>query len=240
MIIFLCGADAYRREKKLREILRDYRARHAGADLGRFDIGTSESAAPGELAAVRDFLKNRSLFDPVRAALVRLVSWTPLGKEVIAWLKDVAGDPETAVILVAESAPTAKFSFLKNLEAPSVREDFVPLSGSELRSHIMHEAAERGVHLADAECARLHLLYGSDLWAIATELDMLALTGPGRELPTAHRADFIGTIGRLAHGGISDRIISCARLLAQEDPAKTFNVLSAFVSGEKKTGHGRL
>lgn len=233
MIIFLYGSDSYRRERKLSDIVRGYRAKHGGADLGRFSIGSDKKSASDEGADLRSFMRNRSLFDPARAAVVRIGSYSALTKDDVTWFREVRDSSDTSLVVVADSAPTKTLSFLA--EKPAIFEEFVPLSGEALRSHVVHEAAERGVRLASAELARIQALHGADLWGIATELDMLALSSISlREIPRAKGGDFMGLIGLAARGAMRDRVTALFRLGEDGDAAKTFNMLSAFVSGDKK------
>ena len=233
MIVFLYGPDSYRREKKFADIVRGYRAKHAGADLGRFSIGSDKKSAADEGADLRSFMRNRSLFDPARAAAVRVSSYSALTKEDISWFREVLDSSDASLVIIADAAPVKALSFLT--EKPVIFQEFAYLSPEALRSHIVHEAAERGIRLSSAELTRLHALHGNDLWGVATELDMLALSSvSGREIPRAKGGDFMGLIGLAARGAMRDRLPALFRLGEDGDPAKTFNMLSAFVSGDKK------
>jgi len=233
MIIFLYGPDSYRREKKLSDIVRGYRAKHAGANLRRFSIGSDKKSAAEEGAEVRSFMRNGSLFDSGRAAVVCISSYSALTKDDVSWLRETCDSPGASLVLVADTAPTKALSFL--VEKPVTFQEFAHLSPDALRSHIVHEAAERGMRLSAAELARLRVLHGADLWGIVTELDMLALSSAStREIPRAKGGDFMALIGLVARGTARDRLPALFRLSEDGDPAKTFNMLSAFVSGEKK------
>lgn len=233
MIVFLYGPDSYRRDKKFADIVRGYRAKHGGTDLGRFSIGSDKKSSADEGADLRSFMRNQSLFDPARAAVVRIGSYSALAKEDISWLREVRESSGVSLVVVADTAPIKALSFLT--EKPAVSQEFEHLSGEALRSHIAHEAVARGISISQAESVRLCALHGNDLWGIATELDMLALSSDmTREIPRAKGGDFLGLIGLAARGAVRDRLPALFRLGEEGDTAKTFNMLSIFVSGEKK------
>ncbi len=232
MLIFLYGPDSYLREAKVREIVRGYRAKRSGLSIGTFDIGT-ERDPEGVLAEARAFARNISLFESAKLVILRISSYAAIAKDDAAWLRASREIEGLSLLLVADTTPPKALSFL--VEAPAVVQEFEFLSGEDLRRHIVREAALRGMRFSDDEASRLRALHGSDLWAIATELDMLALADPGsRALPSRSPADFMRMIQALSRGVPREKIPALFRLTQDNDPAKAFNVLAAFLSGEKK------
>ena len=69
MIITLYGPDSYRRLKKLNEILDAYRDKYTGLSHERFDL-----LADGALDRFKNFASTRSMFDPVRLAILERIN----------------------------------------------------------------------------------------------------------------------------------------------------------------------
>ncbi len=232
MLVFLYGPDSYLREAKAREIVRGYRAKRSGLSIGRFDIGT-ERDPEGVLAEARAFVRNVSLFESAKLAILRISSFASLLKDDISWLRASRDTEGLSLLVIADAAPPKALSFLA--EPPAIAQEFKPLSGEDLRRHIGREASLRGMRLSDEEASRLHALHGSDLWAIATELDVLALADPlNRTISLNPSADFMRTLQALSRGTSREKVPALVRLMRDNDPGKTFNVLAAFLSGEKK------
>ena len=241
MIVFLYGADAYSRGEKARELSRAYLGKRSASGFGRFDFIAQKLEAdegpPSEkesvLAPVMDFFKNRSLFDPKKFALVSFSEYGSFTKADVAWLKDMAGAQDASLILSCQKAPAKACAFL--LEKPVTHQEFKKLAGADLRVAIMRLASARGVPVSSSECSALDTLCAGDLGAIATELDMMALMPEGeRAVGAADAFDFYGAMSRVAQGTPREKAPLLYRMSISNDGAKIFNILSAFVSGEKK------
>ncbi len=226
MIVFLYGPDAYRRSRKEKLLVAEYRKKHSGLSVDFFDA--AEGAAWDD---VRGAVKNRSLFDDRKLVVFNARDGAVFVKEEIKWLKALAADEGATVFITADSAPLKPFSFL--LAAPVHAQEFAELSGAPLRTFVESEAVRRGLAIAPSGLARLAAEYRGDMWGLMTEIDRLALSSASDFVPEKSvPEDFISAIKKMAYG--SGSLATLERALAHEDPAKIFNVLAAFVSGEKK------
>jgi len=77
-------------------------------------------------------------------------------------------------------------------------------------------------------------LHWNDSWGLVTELDMRALSKAGGNRANAPARDFIMLIKALAYGSLREKVCAAEYLIESDDLVKVFNILSTFVSGEKK------
>ena len=243
MIVFLYGLGTYSRGEKARELSRAYLGKRSASGFGRFDLALPKSEAEeaaseketseSVLGPVMDFFKNRSLFDPKKFALVSFSEYGSFKKVDVAWLKEMAEAQDASLVLSCPKPPVKACAFL--LEKPVTHQEFKRLAGADLHAAIMRLASARGVRVSDKECGALDALCSGDLGAIATELDMMALMPEGeRAVGTADAFDFFGAMGRMAQAPASWKLPALYRMSIANDGGKIFNILSAFVSGEKK------
>ena len=228
MIVFLYGPDSYRRDQKQKLLVAEYRKKHSALSVEFFDA--SDGASWDD---VRGAVKNRSLFDNKKLAVFNARDGAVFVKEEIKWLKALAADADETVFVVADSAPLKPFSFL--LATPVHAQEFAELSGKPFQVFVEHEANRRGLKIGGAGLARLAAEYRGDTWGLMTEIDRLALSSV-RDFVSEKSApdDFIGVIKKMAYGAGPASLATLERALAHEDPAKIFNVLASFTSGEKK------
>lgn len=228
MIVFLYGADSYRRDQKARLLVAEYRKKHSALSVDFFDV--VEGATWDD---VRGAVKNRSLFDSKKLAVMNVRDGAVFVKEEIKWLKALAADPQETLFITADRAPLKPFAFL--LTAPVHAQEFTELSGKQLQAFVEVEAVRRGLKMDAGGLARLAVEYRGDMWGLMTEIDRLALSS-ARDFVSekSDPEDFINAIKKLAYGGGAQALATLERALAHEDAAKIFNVLAAFTSGEKK------
>lgn len=232
MIIFLYGHDSYRRQKKQQWVVAEYRTKHSTATIERFDIEIEDGGV--SWGRLRDFIKNQSLFDLHKLAIVRGIYAIADNKEQVRWLTSLRDAPGIVILIVADNAPPKKLSFL--IEKPTVYDKFILLDGFALKQFVEMEAAHRGAHLSELQFAKLSALYRNDLWGLVTELDKLVL------MPSAKRKaqsvffmrDFFSLVKTLAYGRKNEKLFALEELLRVEDSAKTFNMLAALVFGVEK------
>lgn len=235
MIIFLYGPDSYRRSRNESALIAKYRTEHSALSIAYFDAcdyqdDENESAA---WDAVRDFARNRSLFDDKKLAVFRARNENIFIAKEIKFLKAFSVREDAMLFLSTDSAPPKPFAFL--LTPPVQFYEFKELSGTPLRNFVQFEAKRRGLKIGEDGLARLAAEYRGDMWGLMTEIDRLALSS-SRDFVSDRVApeDFIGVIKKLAYGHGGDAVSALERALYNEDAAKLFNVLAAFVSGEKK------
>jgi len=228
MIVFLYGPDAYRRSRKEKQLVAEYRKKHSALSADFFDV--AEGATWDD---VRGAVKNRSLFDDKKLAVMNVRDGAVFVKEEIKWLKALAANPDETIFITADGAPLKPFAFL--LAAPVHAQEFAELSGKALQTFVEAEATQRGLKISGQGLARLAAEYRGDMWGLMTEIDRLALSS-ARDFVSEKSSpeDFISAIKKLAYGGGVQSLATLERALAHEDSAKIFNVLAAFTSGEKK------
>lgn len=227
MIVFLYGSDSYRRDRKMRLLVAEYRKKHSGLSVDFFDV--SEGALWDD---VRGAVKNRSLFDVKKLVVFNVRGGEIFVKEEIKWLKALAADTEETLFIAADAAPLKSFAFL--LTAPVHAQEFTELSGAELKVFVETEAKRRGLAMLPTALARLAAEYRGDVWGLMTEMDRLALSSV-RDFISEKTTpdDFISAIKTIAYGSAGS-LATLERMIAHEDPAKIFNVLASFTAGEKK------
>lgn len=228
MIVFLYGSDAYRRSRKEKFLVAEYRKKHSALSVDYFDA--AEGATWDD---VRGAVKNRSLFDDKKLAVINVRDGALFTKEEIKWLKALAANTDETLFITADCAPLKPFAFL--LAAPVHAQEFAELSGKQLQTFVEAEAGHRGLKISGQGLARLAAEYRGDMWGLMTEIDRLALSS-AKDFVSEKSSpeDFIGIIKKLAYGGGAQSLATLERALAHEDPAKIFNVLASFTSGEKK------
>ncbi len=228
MIVFLYGPDAYRRSRKEKQLVAEYRKKHSALSVDFFDV--AEGATWDD---VRGAVKNRSLFDDKKLAVINVRDGAVFVKEEIKWLKALAANTDETLFITADSAPLKPFAFL--LTAPVHAQEFGELSGKQLQAFVEAEAAQRGLKVSVGGLARLAVEYRGDTWGLMTEIDRLALSSVKDFVSEkSSPEDFISAIKKLAYGGGAGSLATLERALYHEDSAKIFNVLAAFTSGEKK------
>ncbi len=233
MIIFLYGPDSYRREEKRKNFEQDSRVKYPGLAVGSFATGTEKDPSKNTGEELRAFIRNKPLWGGKQCAIFHIGAYGLLTTEDIIFLKEMRAPDDVRIIVTSDTAPAKSVLFL--LEAPVVSQKFNGLAGDEYRQYVAYQAGLRGMRLTDIQIAWLYDMHGGDMWGVITELDMLALADfPDTAISHPRRADFMGMIRLVANGDARQKISSLARLMREHDAAKTFNILSAFVYGEKK------
>jgi DNA polymerase III delta subunit len=141
MIIFLYGEDSYRRGRKLKELVKAYREKHASVDMTTFDLEDD----PDNWQRARDFLGQPSMFVDTKLIVIKEAQ-TVDGKEWIKLLKEQTDAKKIFVIISDRKPAKAKFKFL--LKEPIKSQEFSDLEGAALSAFIKKEAALREMRLA--------------------------------------------------------------------------------------------
>ena len=235
MIVFLYGSDSYRRSQKECQLIAEYEKKHSALSVGYFDAADYEGDKneSTSLDAVREFLRNRSLFDDRKLVVFRARQGAVFVKGEIKWLQEIAVREDAMLFIIADITPLKAFSFLL---APPVRsQEFPTLAGNPLRDFVQFEAKRRGLRISGEGLAKLAAEYRGDMWGLMTEIDRLALSSVKDYVTdVVSPDDFMSVIKKMAYGAGAQSLATLERALAHEDPAKIFNVLASFTSGEKK------
>ncbi len=199
MIFFLCGPDEYRRARRVREVVGEFRTRHPQAPFARLDMAAAGPAPlTGQKGGARVFLRfqefahTMSMFEPLKMAVLDNV-FEDGSKELAAELKQLAPHVELTIVISEKTMPAPPFGFLKSVSPPSPRlrrtsseqatgnreesiriEEFPQLAGVELLSWIRTVAGERDVALTTGAVKFLAEVYSKDTWRLATELDKVS------------------------------------------------------------------
>ena len=171
MVIFLYGADSYRRNGKLRELVQSYKNKHEEIDLLLIDLEDE----PDSWARARDFLNQPSLFLNSKVLIVREAASVE-EKEWLAVLKRELETPKSFVLVSDRGKPPRKFGFL--LKGPAVSQSFPELEGASLKIFLQKEAAGRGLEFRPEALERLYgfiALREERSWVAISELEKIGL-----------------------------------------------------------------
>ncbi len=172
MNYLLCGADTYRSRQKLHEITNAYRAK-SGSDA---DIAWVDGDKDG-LARLVEAAGTSSLFSRKKMIVARRLLASAVAREKLAaWLEKNKGVGGVIVLLWEEELDPTDAGIADIRRAMDKIQEFSPLSVAALGRWIREEATRRGVRVSTAEVAVLSA-HGGNLWAIANELEKIALGG---------------------------------------------------------------
>lgn len=228
MLIFLYGPDSYRRIQKLNEIVESFRKRQSSLSHERFDL-SPPAGGEGEFLKFQIFAGNRSIFDPVRLAILDNFFTTPKAKELKEILKINHKNEDLIIILNSSNKPTGFTALLKE---PTKTQDFPSLKDTDINNFIKHTAKTFGSTIGAPTVKALAQTFGSNTWGIATELEKMAL-GENQVNPTLSirkpADNFFQLVNSLKYGrSLQDRLVALEIILSdrKDDPAKVFNMLA--------------
>lgn len=220
MVIFLCGDDSYRRQKKEKELVSVFLEKNPGASVNRFD-------AEEDIAAeLHGFLGCHSLFETKKMAIV-----VGLADGLASIFKSYLKDEENWLIISAERKEKG-FAFLE--KKPAVFQPFSKLKGEERLAFLKKEAEERNAKIS---LAALKILSREtdDLWEAISEMEKLSLLEK-EEIDAIDAEqflekkvnpdifDFISRVKFRRPGALA----ALSRLeFCREEPAKVFNILAS-------------
>jgi len=225
MLIYLYGPDSYRRQKKLKQILAQYKKKHSALTIEHFYLSAEASKASlkADFDRMKNFLTNQSLFGDARLAVVYDWPTDFKEKEALDFLKSLTEQKDTSVILVTDKALGNDFAFL--LKKPALAQEFKKLTSSQLAIFVQQEAAERGLRLSPTLLTDLLRSADSDTWTLINEIEKLALGGQIEY--TEAMPNFFVLLNRISGSyDISDKIVALTWLLENEAPAMIFNMLA--------------
>ncbi len=237
MIIFLYGPDDFRRHQRKKFYIEEYKKKHSGLGIGRFDF--SEEGAGEKFS---EFMRNRSMFDSFKMAILEnifAVSAERSGHEAeLEALMDelkllVESGKETTILISEVKKPTKNFNFL--LREPVIAELFETLEGYEWELFVRREAKARGVNFTNDALVFLATVYAGDSWRAVTELEKLRFlekdsveTHDLENLGLEITPNFWGLMSALRSPDVRRRLPALERIFAENEPAaKVFNILSA-------------
>lgn len=226
MVIFLYGADDYRREAKKRDILAEFQKKRSDLGIGRFDLASLEG-----FAAFKEFLVSQSLFQPKKLAVLDS-AFEADSKELSAILKEILESKDITVLISDKEKPVKMLEFLR--KEPVLFQVFEFLEGKEWEDFIQKKAKELGVRLASTAVRFLAEVYQKNSWGLVTELQKLA--GFGREVVEVKDLEELGVeqapvfwslIMGFKSRNLEQKLWALEKVLgSNEPPAKVFNILA--------------
>ncbi|PIR88926.1 MAG: hypothetical protein COU07_03450 [Candidatus Harrisonbacteria bacterium CG10_big_fil_rev_8_21_14_0_10_40_38] len=219
MIIHLYGTDSYRIKEKTDDIISEFIKRYPNSFPNKYSFSDKNS-----LDLLKTFVESQSLFNESRIAVFDSGEEAP--KEVAPILKSILVNKARVLILISQKKMVSPFTFL--YRDPVVSQTFKPLSGAELLAFVSKTAKQRGVALTPSAQRDIAESYLGDSWGIATELDKIALGGKFSKKNIL--GDFFPLVQTVAGGQDSlNRVRALTLLLADDDPAKIFNITAVLV-----------
>lgn len=232
MFIFLYGPDEYRRLEKKHGIVADFRKKHPDLGPALFDL-----AAEGPLDALFEFIKNQSIFESAKLAVLENAFETD-AERLAKVLKPFVAEKNTTILISEREKPVKALAFL--IGKPSLAQKFENLDGAEWHAFIKTEAKKVGLNMSDSAAAFLGMIYEGNSWALVTELQKLsALKGTGARGATIEKKDldaldleaapnYWALINGMKSYDARIRLAALERLFATNDPPpKIFNILAA-------------
>ena len=236
MIIFLYGADDYRRGERKQFYIREYQKKHSVLGIARFDFSRVESSVrdeEGEFEKFKTFIGSRSIFDAFKLVILENVFFSK-NEELKKALKGlVAVGKETTVLISEPKIPESSFSFL--VKPPVIAEEFKELDGYEWELFARKEAKRRGVPLAPSAFRFLAQAYEGDGWRLVTELEKMSFLEKASideddmaRLDIERAPNTWELVNTLRHADPARRLVALEILFSANEPAqKLFYVLSA-------------
>lgn len=232
MIIFLYGPDSYRRQKKLNEIVNEYKQKHSDISLVYFDIEEE-----GVFEKLKDFTDQMSIFGNKKMAVLKNIS--KIEHNVIKEFLKQRFDLENLTILISESVVPEGFENL--LKKAFLIEKFDELNVEKLKFFGQKELQNRGVLISLPALDFLAQNFKGDTWGFMNELEKLILWKAQKNseislLDVKNIGDysyeapnifsFINSVIR--NLPLKQKIVNLEKLLlGQEEPMKVFNFMAS-------------
>ncbi|MEK7555577.1 MAG: hypothetical protein AAB516_02025 [Patescibacteria group bacterium] len=255
MIIFLYGPDSYRRQKKVKELVDDYRRKDAAFDLEYFDFSSQNQNGENlsEFLRLREFVATQSLFRKNKFGVAENVFFKISAysisrrKELKNFLKAQMSPQDLVLIISEDGKPLADFNFLIDEKAPSTElkfQEFENPKGAQLEHFIRKEAKERGVNFTPRAIGFLAESFNNDSWGLINELNKLSFIKSESvdvdkikeisdyiEPPTDGGKIYYSIMDIVGNRSLSQKLRDLEILFCrQEEPAKIFNILASQVA----------
>lgn len=239
MIIFLYGPDDYRREQKKKELIAEFRGKRPKLGLGRFDLAGEDG-----FLKFQNFVRNQSIFEPVRLAVLENGFGAP-ATDLAAELKPLVKKPDILVVMSEREKLAKAFDFLFKKPLPDKQEDvliqqFDHLKGAAWKNFIITEAKKRGITLTEEALYILDEAYRDDSWGLTTELQKIRFLGKQvvdrgdlEALNIELAPNFWRLITGLRSQNVRERLVALEALFSAGEPTgKLFNVAAYQLPGK--------
>lgn len=232
MIILLYGPDEYRRLQKKNELTAEFRKKHAGVAVGRFDLAEKD-----EFMRFAEFVGGQSLFDPKKLAILENIFSAEGGSEEKGLedvLKKAAKNPDITVLISEKNKTNENLTFLGRKSVNVKTQEFAYLTGAKWEAFVSEFAKENGAALQPAALKFLAEVYQNDTWGLVTEIQKIALMLKKNidlkdleKLGLEVSPDFFGLLGGLKNQELNKRLVSLEKLFLLNAPMfKVFNMIA--------------
>src|SRR3989344_1554227 len=232
MIILLHGPDEYLRLQKKNELITEFRKKHDGVAVGRFDLAEKD-----EFARFVEFVGSQSLFDPKKLAILDNIFSAEGGaeeKDSQNVFKESAKNPNITILVSEKNKSSEKLTFLARKSVNIKLQKFDYLEGAEWIKFISELAKENEATLQPEALKFLAEVYQNDTWGLRTELQKIALLPKKNiELKDLEKLglevspDFYGLLGGLKNQELDKRLASLEKLFLLNAPMfKVFNMIA--------------
>ncbi len=238
MVIFLYGADDYRRTAKKKEILEEFRKRQSNLGVGIFDFSDEN-----DFQKFQDFLKNQSLFQTAKLGVLdggldATFAKSLKGKDFIKILKNILDDKNLTVLISQSEKPIKAFEFL--LEKPVVAQKFEVLKEKEWEVFVRNEIKKLEINISGDAVRFLIQVYEGDTWSFMTELQKISFFNSNQEVQIKDlenlgielNPNFWSLVWGFKNVNLKERMWALEKVLGTREPAaKIFNILAYQLSG---------
>jgi len=227
MILALTGPDDYRREKRKRYFISEFKKKYSVHGVERFVVSGKDGREK-----FHELVISPSLFSTKRLAVIEEVFETD-EKSFFEDLKRALKDPSLWVFISERDKIPAAFKFLT--KDPVTYEEFPFLEGEAWKKFILEEAKSRDVRLDSEALRSLAFLYKEDSWRLVTELDRLSAQGVSsvgakevREENPHASFNLWGILSDLRSPMMTKRLYALEKIFESQEPAaKIFNIMAA-------------
>jgi DNA polymerase III delta subunit len=231
MIIFLYGPDSYRRQKKIKEIIEEYRRKNSNFSRADFDLEN-----PGDFLKFKEFGSQMLIFDDKKLAILKNV-YEADSKKINGLVKNYLDSLDFTIIISEEKKPKKDLEFL--LKKPAITEEFNYFDDEKLKFFIQKEACQRNIKLSPTAVRFLAGIFAKDGWGLMNELEKIGLIFQDKIIEPEdlrkisdyciQSADIFGFVNAVSQNWpLRQKISALERIFIDgEEPAKIFNILAA-------------
>jgi len=235
MLIFLYGSDSYRRQKKLNNIIAEYRKKHSNLSCEYFDLDPSINSGQEGFLRLKEFSAQMLIFDSKKLAVLRNAFTIEL-KDLRDFLKKYLNAEELTILISEDTLPEELKSLAKKA---FLSEKFKELEADEWRFFIAREIQQRKIALTLQAIDFLAEAFKKDTWGLINELDKLVLISKKSPIDvndlkkvgdySYESPDIFGYINVISKNWpVSQKIVSLEKLfIIDEEPVKIFNIMAS-------------
>ncbi len=226
MLHILYGPDTYRSRRTLQEMIEKYQSSDSNrrADVHVIDVEEDD------VSRIKQLVKAGSLFSKKKLVVIKYTLSSGKGfAELFSVLQRIKTDEDMLVIVWDHDLGKEgekRFAQVHPLAA-SVQE-FKSLAPAQLRKWITAEAEKREIKISSADIEHLVSL-GSDLWAVANELEKLAVYPQGEKHAEALGSVSVFQFGDLFMTAPRRALAELPNILASgQEPFKLYSYLAGY------------